>query len=134
MERWPKIRRLVKVEFIPHDFMSCVNTIEEKMRRARSRDPRLRLEFIGEHFGDAEKGMAFSARLQCMMEMHSSPRIAAFTQRDPNGPTVSRMGLLHAAALAPLHYDDDNQFFDEKEFFDIVELEQKALIAENKGK
>jgi hypothetical protein len=121
MERWPKIRRLVKVEFTPHEFMSC-------------RDPRLRLEFIGEHFGDVEKGMAFSARMQCMMEMHSSPRIAAFTQRDPNGPTVSRMGLFHAAALAPLHYDDDHQFFDEKEFFDIAELEQKALIAENKGR
>jgi hypothetical protein len=38
MERWPKIRRLVKVDFTPQEFMSCVNTIEEKMRRARSRD------------------------------------------------------------------------------------------------
>ena len=134
MERWPKIRRLVKVEFTPREFMSCVNTIEEKMRRARSRDPRLRVEFIGEHFGDVEKGMAFSARMQCMMEMHRSPKSQTVTQVDPNGRATSQVGLFHAAALAPLHYDDDNQFFDEKEFFDIVELEQKALIAENKGK
>jgi hypothetical protein len=132
MEKWPKIRRLAKVKFTTQEFMSCVNTVETQMRRLGSRDPGDRLEFVGEYFGDIEKGMAFSARMQCMMEMHSSQRIAAFTQRDPNGPTVSKMGLFHAAALAPLHYDDDHQFFDEKEFFDIAELEQNALIAATK--
>jgi hypothetical protein len=132
MKRWPKIRRLVKVEFSPQEFMSCINSVEAKMRLARSHDPHVRTEYVGEFFGDLEKGMAFSARMQCMMELHSSQRIGAFTQHDSNGPTVSRVGLFHAAALAPLHYDDDHQFFDEKEFFDIAELEQKALIAATK--
>jgi len=134
MERWPKIRRLVKVEFTPKEFINCINAVEAKMRLAKSRDPRDRLEFVGEYFGDVEKGMAFSARMQCMMEMHSSPKSKTFTQVDPNGRATSQVGLFHAAALAPLHYDDDNQFFDEKEFFDIAELEQNALIAANKGK
>ena len=134
MERWPKIRRLVKVEFTPQEFINCVNTVQAKMRQAGSNDPHKRIEFVGEYFGDIEKGMAFSARMQCMMEMHRSPKSQTVTQVDPNGRATSQVGLFHAAALAPLHYDDDNQFFDEKEFFDIVELEQKALIAETKGK
>ena len=32
------------------------------------------------------------------------------------------------AAFAPLHFEDDPQFFDETEFFDIAELESRALI------
>lgn len=134
MEKWPKIRRLVKVEITPQEFINCVYAVQAKMRQAGSNDPRKRIEFVGEYFGDIERGMAFSARMKCMMEMHRSQKSQIVTQVDPNGRAASQVGLFHAAALAPLHYDDDNQFFDEKEFFDFVELEQKALVAENKGK
>jgi hypothetical protein len=130
MKRYPKIRRLVKVAFTPQEFIKCVNTVESTMRQMGTRDPQTRLEMIGGYFGDVEKGLAFSARMNCMMEMHNSPRMAAFSTKDPNtGRMTSSLGMFHAAALAPLHYDDDCQYFDENEFFEIADIEKRALSA-----
>jgi len=100
------------------------------MRRRGTRDPRVRLLLTGEFFGDEEKGMAFTVRMQCMMELNNSPKAAPFVTRDPNTTLMSSgLAMFFAAALAPLHYDDDNQFFNEDEFFEIGEREKQALIA-----
>jgi len=100
------------------------------MRRTGTRDPRERLELIGEFFGDEEKGMAFTIRMQCMIEMQRTPKAAGFSQKDRTTDlTVSSVALFHAAALAPLHFDDENQFFVEDEFFEIAARERLTLIA-----
>jgi hypothetical protein len=68
--------------------------------------------------------------MQCMIEMQRTPKAAGFSQKDPTtGLTVSSVALFHAAALAPLHFDDENQFFDEDEFFEIAARERQTLIA-----
>jgi hypothetical protein len=130
MKRWPKIKRVARVQFTTDEFINCVEAVEAAMQRTGTRDPRFRLEAIGQYFGDVEKGMAFAARMECMFEMQSSPRGAEFvTPHEGSQKVTLSLGMLHAAALAPLHYDDDSQFFDEKEFFGMAELEKRALIA-----
>ena len=61
--------------------------------------------------------MQRSAKMQGFSAAHQKPDHQQMSQ-----------GSFHAAALAPLRYDDDNQDFKEKEFFDIAELERKAFI------
>jgi hypothetical protein len=83
------------------------------MRQEGTRDPSRRFEIIGAYFRDEEKGMAFVIRMECMREMNPTPKAASFSTKDPKtGLWVSSLGLFHAAALAPLHWDDDNQYFD----------------------
>ena len=130
MERWPKIKRLARVEFTPDEFVRCISTVEESMRQRGSRDPRLRLELTGAFFGEEqqEKALAFTARVACMMEIAHSEKIGGFTVTDPQtGKSLSRVGLFHAAALAELQYDHDKQFFDEDEFLAILKLEDAML-------
>jgi hypothetical protein len=130
MKRYPKIRRIVRVEISPDEFVRCVNTVDSAMRRMGTHDPRQRLEMIGEFFGDEENGMAFTVRMECMIEMHRTPKAAGFSLRDPTtGQTVSSVAIFRAAAVAPLHFDDENQFFDEDEFFEIAARERQTLIA-----
>jgi len=130
MKRYPKIRRIARVEIPPAKFIECVHTVQRAMREFGTRDPRTRVEMIGGFFGDEEMGMAFVIRMECMMELHSSPKAAPFVVKDANSTLLSSsLGMFHAAALAPIHYDDDRQYFDEDEFFAIAELENGALIA-----
>lgn len=130
MERYPNIRKLVKVEFTPQEFMDCIDTVQSIMQKARRRDPEFRLETIGQYFGDHEKAMAFTVRMACMIEMHRSPKAAAFTTKDERtGLMTSSKGIFGAAALAPLHFNESSQFFREEEFFEIAHLEKLALIS-----
>ena len=124
----PETKRLAKVEFTPSEFIKCVQVVQATMQQAGTRDPKRRIELIGGFFGE-EKGMAFIVRMECMFEMERSPKMKALSrEHEKPGNVVMSQGLLHAAALAPLHYDDDSQYFDETEFFEIAELEQKSLI------
>jgi hypothetical protein len=131
MEKHPKIRRFARVEITPREMMDCVAFCDSNLRKMYRPTPEARLEFVGEFFGDTDKSWAFVVRMQMMREMSQSPQWAEYSTLDPQtGKMASNRAIFHAAALAPIHYDDETQHFDEKEFFDIARLEIGAWRAE----
>ena len=71
--------------------------------------------------------MAFIVWMECMLEMQSSPKMKRSVPSTRNLATVDETRTVPCRCPATTHYDNDSQYFDEKEFFDIAELERKAL-------
>ena len=127
LERHPNIRRLMKVEFTPQELKNCVCVVEARMREAGSHNTIQRIDLADAYFRNHDKAMAYTIRMHCMMELMRTPIGLEVNRKDPVTRSAS-VAVFHAAALAPLHYDDKFQFFKESEFFAIVELERGALL------